>query len=212
MPEIKRQSSVVFRQRAHQREIRNGWEVILAYEDEGEGPFLIDLSHLPKWDLQGENLPERRPAGIMVPNHSGHCRLERGMLINVIKWNWAVIWCLSEAAGDFSQESAFTNVTDKYALLLVLGKEAFSIMEKVTALDLAAPTKQRPFLSTGPVLDIRSQVIVMGNDCPGVFVACPRGYGHAMADGLLEAGSEYGLCPAGEKRIDKWLGEVIYAV
>jgi hypothetical protein len=184
--------------------MRNGWEVIQTYENEGNGPFIVDLSHIPKWDLQGEDLSKRRPAGISVPSHSGYCRLEKGMLINVVKWNWAVIWCFAENPSAFFQEPAFTDVTEAYALLLILGKNVFSVMEKVSALDLVAPSKKRSFLTIGPVLHIRSQVVVMGNDSPGIFVACPRGYGHAMADGLLEAGEEYGLCPAGEKRASEW--------
>jgi hypothetical protein len=184
--------------------MRNGWEVVAAYKNEGAGPFIVDLSHIPKWDLQGEDLSRRRPADISVPIHSGHCRAEKEMLINVVKWNWAVIWRLSESPADFSREPAFTDVTEAYALLLIIGKDAFSIMEKVTALDLMATSRERPFLALGPVLHIRSQVVVMGNDCPGVFIACPRGYGRAMSDGLLEAGAEYGLCPAGEERLLEW--------
>lgn len=212
MPKTTRQSPVVFGQQARQRKIRNGWNIVQVYENEGTGPFIVDLSHFTKWNLQGENLPQRRPAGISVPAHSGHCRLEKGMLINVVKWNWAIIWCFSENETTFYQEPAFTNVTEAYALLLIIGKEAFSIMEKVTALDLAAPTKKKPFLSVGPVLHIRSQVVVMENGSPGVFVACPRGYGRAMADGLLEAGNEYGLSPAGEKRLFEWWNERVRAV
>ena len=203
-PEIIRESPVVFKQPAHESEIRNGWEVIPAYENEGTGPLIIDLSHLPKWDLQGEDLSRRQPADISVPDHSGYCRLEEGMLINVVKWNWVVIWCLAETPAVFFQEPAFTDVTEAYALLLIIGEKAFSIMEKATALDLGTISKKRPFLTLGPVLHIRSQVVVMGNDSPGVFIACPRGYGHAMTDGLLEAGAEYGLCPAGEKRASEW--------
>lgn len=202
--EIKKESPVVFKQPVREKEMQNGWEVVTAYENEGAGPVIVDLSHIPKWDLQGEDLSRRRPGNIAVPIHSGHCRMEEGMLISVVKWNWAIIWRLSESAISFSREPAFTDVTEAYALLLMIGKETLSVMEKVTALDLAATAEKRPFLTLGPVLHIRSQVVVMGEDSPGVFVACPRGYGRAMAHGLLLAGEEYGLCPAGEKRASEW--------
>ena len=51
-------------------EVRNGWEVVLEYEDEATGPFLIDLSHIGKWDVQGENLSSLRPAGLVIPKDS----------------------------------------------------------------------------------------------------------------------------------------------
>ena len=52
----------------------------------------------------------------------------------------------------------------------------------------------------GPVLNVRSQVVVMARDVDSstVLVACPRGYGQSMAEALLEAGAEQGLRPGGE--------------
>jgi hypothetical protein len=202
-----RESPIAFSQASLRTEARNGWNVVTGYEDEGTGPFLVDLSHLPKWDLQGENLSERRPAGISVPAHSGHCGFEGGLLVNVVKWNWAVIWCFTENPPDFSGERAFTDVTEACALLALMGPEAFSIMEKVTALDLTSPSVKRPFMTLGPVLHVRTQVVVIGHDDPAILVACPRGYGQSMAHGLLEAGEEFNLRPAGEDRFSKWLGK-----
>jgi hypothetical protein len=33
-----------------------------------------------------------------------------------------------------------------------------------------------------------------------------RGYGYSMAEGLLHAGGEWGLQPAGERAFTNWLG------
>jgi glycine cleavage system aminomethyltransferase T len=180
--------------------VRNGWEVVLTYEDEATGPFLIDLSHIGKWDVQGEDLSSLRPSGLVIPEDSERCVFTDRFFLNLIKWNWATIWHFSQDMPDFAGDFAFTNVTEAYALLALLGEEVFSIMEKVSALDLLSPEKKPPFLTLGPVLHIPSQVVVLARevDRAAVLVGCPRGYGQAMAEALLDAGKEWGLGPGGE--------------
>ncbi len=184
---------------------RNGWEVVLEYEGEGTGPFLIDLSHIGKWDVEGEDLPSLRPAGLSIPGDSAQCLLTGDFLLNLIKWNWATIWHFSEDMPEFADQYAFTNITEAYALLVLTGREAFSIMEKLTPLDLLSPERKSPFLIMGPVLHIRSQVVVLSKEDAGsaVLIACPRGYGQSMADMILDAGREYGLRPGGEGQFSR---------
>jgi glycine cleavage system aminomethyltransferase T len=200
MENIKRYSPVTFSHTPARTQERNGWEVVLEYENEASGPFLIDLSHIGKWDVQGESLSSIRPAGIVIPEDSEHCAFTESFLVNLIKWNWATIWHFSQDMPDFAGDFAFTNVTEAYALFALLGKEIFSIMEKVSALDLLSPERKPPFLTMGPVLHVRSQVIVLARevDSSAVLVACPRGYGQSMAEALLDAGKEWGLRPGGE--------------
>ena len=195
-----RYSPVTFAHTPARTQVRNGWEVVLEYEDEATGPFLIDLSHIGKWDVQGENLSTIRPAGLVIPEDSEHCAFTESFFVNLIKWNWATIWHFSQDMPDFAGDFAFTNVTEAYALLALLGKEVFSIMEKVSALDLLSPERKPPFLTLGPVLHVRSQVVVLARevDSSAVLVACPRGYGQSMAEALLDAGKEWGLTPGGE--------------
>ncbi|NQU14503.1 MAG: sarcosine oxidase subunit gamma SoxG [Desulfobacteraceae bacterium] len=200
MESLKRYSPVKLPNTPARTQVRNGWEVVLEYEDEGTGPFLVDLSHIGKWDVQGEDLPSLRPAGLAIPEDSEQCLLTGDFLLNLIKWNWATIWYFSEDMPDFADEYAFTNVTEAYALLVLVGREAFSIMEKLTSLDLFSPDRKPPFLIMGPVVHIRSQVVVLSGEKGGsaVLVACPRGYGQSMAEIMLDAGKEYGLKPGGE--------------
>jgi glycine cleavage system aminomethyltransferase T len=189
--------------------MRNGWEITLEYEGEVSGPFLIDLSHIGKWDVQGEDLSSIRPAGLDMPKDSGQCTLKKDYLINLIKWNWATIWHFSADMPEFAQKFSFTNVTEAYALLALLGEEAFYIMEKVTPLDLFSPDRRPPFMVMGPVLHVRSQVAVLAGkkDVSAVLVGCPRGYGQSMADSLLHAGKEYGLRPGGESLFTAWMAK-----
>ena len=200
MEQIKRYSPVTFAHLPARTQERNGWEVVLEYENEATGPFLIDLSHIGKWDVQGESLSSIRPAGLDIPKDSEQCTVTDRYLINLIKWNWATIWHFSQDMPDFAGDFAFTNVTEAYALFALLGEEVFSIMEKVSALDLLSPERKPPFLTMGPVLHVRSQVVVLARevDSSAVLVACPRGYGQSMAEALLDAGKEWGLRPGGE--------------
>ena len=200
MESIKRYSPVIFPATPVRTGIRNGWEVVLEYKDQGTGPFLVDLSHIGKWDVQGEDLPSLRPAGLAIPVDSKQCLLTGDFLLNLIKWNWATIWHFSVDMPDFADEYAFTNVTEAYALLMIAGRDTFSIMEKISSLDLLSPGQNPPFLTIGPVCRIRSQIVVLSREkeMSIVLVACPRGYGQSMADVLLDAGKEYGLRPGGE--------------
>ncbi|MDY6972512.1 MAG: sarcosine oxidase subunit gamma SoxG [Thermodesulfobacteriota bacterium] len=200
MESIKRYSPVKFAQHPARTEMRNGWEVVLQYEDETTGPFLIDLSHIGKWDVQGENLSSIRPAGIIIPEDSELCTLTESFFVNLVKWNWATIWHFSQDMPDFASDFTFTNVTEAYALFALMGREVFSIMEKVSTLDLFSPKRIPPFLTMGPVLHVRSQVVVLAREghSSAVLVACPRGYGQSMADALLDEGKEWGLRPGGE--------------
>jgi glycine cleavage system aminomethyltransferase T len=200
MESLRRYSPVKFEGAQARTRVRNGWEVVLEYEKEGTGPFLVDLSHIGKWDVQGEDLPSLRPAGLAIPEDSRQCLLTGDFLLNLIKWNWATIWHFSEEMPDFADEYPFTNVTEAYALLVLIGRDAFSIMEKLTSLDLLSPDRKPPVLIMGPVAHIRSQIVVLSKEGEksAVLVACPRGYGQSMAEIMFEAGKEYGLRSGGE--------------
>jgi glycine cleavage system aminomethyltransferase T len=203
----RRRSPIKFSSPPSKKEIRDGWEVVLEYEDQGNGPFLIDLSHVHKWDVQGAELSHIRPMDVTIPDRPGDCILEDGLLVGRMNSTQAITWHLSEMDPAFPQEAAYTDISDAYALIAVLGKDLFPIMEKVTPLDLSTPSKAPPFLLQGPVLHVRCQIVVLGKkgDDGAVLSAFPRGYGQSVCEALLDAGMEWGLCPAGETAFRDWL-------
>ncbi len=213
MERLIRRSPITFTPVPARKEVRNDWEVVLEYEGETTGPCLVDLSHMGKWDVQGESLSILQPAGLVIPKDAEQCTLTENFLVNLIKWNWATIWHFSEEMPDFADEYPFTNVTEAYALQALLGEEAFSIMEKVTDLDLQARMRKSPFMVMGPVLHVRSQVVVLSGkkEKTAVLVACPRGYGQSMAQAFLDAGKEWGLIPGGEDGFMRRLNDLIAA-
>ena len=54
MAEIKRESPVQFKVSPRNTEVRDNWTVALEYDDEGQGPWLVDLAHKARWDLQDQ--------------------------------------------------------------------------------------------------------------------------------------------------------------
>ena len=193
---MKRNSPVSFESNPAQTVMRDGWEVVLAYEDEGVGPFVVDLSHVPKWDIQASDLSQIQPQGMNIPEVPGACVLGKGMLINRMNQTQASVWHLFDKIPQIPDETAYTDITEAFALLGFLGQEIFSIMEKITALDLQSPQNQRPFLLQGPVLHIPCQVAVLEKDA--VVMGFSRGYAQSMVEAILEAGQPWGIQPAGE--------------
>jgi hypothetical protein len=193
---IKRYSPVSFEGNPAQIVMRDGWEVVLAYEEEGAGPFVVDLSHVSKWDIQVADLSQIQPQGVAIPEVPGACVLGKGMLINRLNQSQASVWHLSDNNLQIPDESAYTDITEGFSLLGFLGSDIFSVMEKITALDLQSPQKQRPFLLQGPVLHIPCQVVVLGKDA--LIIGFSRGYAQSVVDAILDAGRQLRIQPAGE--------------
>ena len=168
---------------------------------------MVDLSHISKWDIQDADLSGIRPLGVKTPLIPGHSALKKGMLISCMKRTQAAVWHLLRQRSCDDQGVAYTDITDAFAILAVLGKEMASLMEKVTDLDMSVSGKHLPFLLQGPVFRVPCQVVVMGlrGGLSGVLIACARGYGRSMAEGLLAVGEQWGLRPAGEALFLRWL-------
>ena len=205
----RRRSPLILPNRPRKKENRDGWEVILEYEDQGNGPFLIDLSHVPKWDVQDTRLSSIVPWGDRIPEIPGSCTVQNGTLVTRMNPTQAAVWHLLQMDSAIPRHPAYTEVTDAYTLVAVLAKDVFSIMEKVTPLDLSSPARKPPFMVQGPVFHVRCQTVVLGvkQGWATVLIACSRGYGQAMAETLSDAGREWGLRPGGETVFRNWLIE-----
>jgi hypothetical protein len=199
--EGRRISPVIYAEEPLETEPRDGWEVVLEYKNEAGGPWLVDLSHRPKWDLQADDLSQVSPWGLNLPESPGHCLLAGGVLINRMNRIQASVWHLGPNPLEPPDGNPFTETTDGLALVALIGPEIQAIMEKVSPLDLAVPTKKPPFLVQGPVLHVPSQIVVLkrSRDLEILILAMSRGYGQSMADTLLQAGAQWNLRPGGER-------------
>lgn len=210
METIKRCSPVQFRRAAIKTDMQDNWPIVLEYEAEGTGPWLIDLSHKARWDLQDADMSRYQPWGMSIPDTPGQCAFERGILINRMNRTQASIWHLSGKTWDTIDDPAFTEVTDATVFLALLGKEIFSVTEKLTALDFLDPLKKPPFLLQGPFSHVPCQLVTLEKtmERSGLLFTCSRGYAQDMITAVLEAGEEFKLQPAGENAFSEWMREL----
>ena len=208
MKEIQRVSPVVFKSTPLKTEQRDNWEVVMEYSGEGDGPYLVDLSHRPRFDLQDSNLADQKPFGIEIPETPGICVLEKGVLAN--RMNRVQVSLVNLDGDDtiyMPDESGYTDVTESTMCVALIGKNVFSICEKLTALDFMDPQRKAPFLFQGPFSHVPCQIVILNKEgeSSGLILTCSRGYGRDMIDSILHAGEEFGLNPAGESRFTNWI-------
>jgi len=207
MKDIIRRSPVVFNKTPIKTEKRGDWTVVRAYENEGQGPFLVDLSHKTRWDLQDEDLDRLKPWDITIPNVPGEAVFKNDMLINRMNATQASIWNMDGSDITEPDNPAYTETTDATVCLALLGKNILSIAEKVSSLDFSESEKPDPCLFQGPFNHVPCQSIMVDKSSEDacLLLTCSRGYARDMIHGLLEAGSEFKLEPAGEAVFSNWL-------
>jgi len=201
-----RQSPITFHCEAAEKITHDGWEIVLAFEGESEGPWLVDLSHLQRWDFQHANLDLKTPFGLDMPAEPGQVILQDERLVTRMNRTQAAIWNLTRSnALEVPEVMNFTDLTDAHCMLAVLGQGVSQVMENVSNLDLFRPERQVPFLTQGPVMHVPCQVVTVAVDC--VLMTFSRGYGQSFADAMLHAASGCKLRPGGEEVFSRWLSQ-----
>jgi Aminomethyltransferase folate-binding domain len=211
MTQIQRRSPVQFKASIDKSEVRGGWSVVVAYGGEGQGPFLVDLSYIPRWELQDKTLDGIQPLGMKIPRAPGECRIEGGILVNRMNRTQVAVWHLRAGEPALPPESGYTDVTDATLCLALFGRNAFAVVEKLCALDFRGPRKMAPFLLQGPFSHVPCQMVILekGESFDGgLLFTCSRGYAQSMVHAVLGAGAEFGLKPAGEQRFTDWLARL----
>jgi hypothetical protein len=210
MINIQRVSPVVFKRTVVKTEQRDNWEVVLEYSSEGDGPYLVDLSHKPRFDLQDSNLAEKKPFGINLPETPGDSILENGILANRMNRTQVSLYNLGgQDNSAITDEPGVTDVTESTVLVALIGGNIYSICEKLTALDFMDPARIAPFLFQGPFSHVPCQIVTLNKDGDraGLVLSCSRGYGEDIIHSILHAGEEFGLKPAGEDKFTSWIKE-----
>lgn len=205
---IKRESPVRFGVSPSRTELRDNWTVALEYDDEGQGPWLVDLSHKTRWDLQDGQLDDITPCDIAVPASPGSCALVDGTLVNRMNRAQASIYHLGATAPAMPELAGCTDVTEATLFVALFGPNAFLTAEKLSNLDFLDPARKAPFLLQGPFCHVPCQIVTLSNSAEGsggFLMTCSRGYGDSMVAAVLKAGAEFGLRPAGENRFVAWL-------
>jgi hypothetical protein len=209
--DIQRVSPVVFKSTPLKTERRDNWAVVMEFSKEGDGPYLVDLSHRPRFDFQDANLAAITPFGIKLPALPGNCVLEKGVLANRMNNTQVSLFNL-DGAEDITmpEETGYTDVTESTICVAIIGKQVFSICEKLTSLDFMDPQRKAIFLFQGPFSHVPCQIVTMckEGDKAGIILTCSRGYGRDVIHAILDAGEEFGLAPAGEARFTDWVNNL----
>jgi hypothetical protein len=208
MAEIKRESPVRFKASPTKSEVRDNWTVALAYDDEGQGPWLVDLAHKTRWDLQDSGIGDLTVGDLEVPADPGACTVEGDTLVNRMNRTQASIYHLGATAPAMPDFSGYTDVSESTVFIALFGPKAFQVAEKLTNLDFMDPAKPAPFLLQGPFCHVPCQIVTLekaADGSGGFLLTCSRGYGDSMIHAIMEAGEEFGLRPAGENRFTSWI-------
>lgn len=208
MNQIKRESPVRFKVGTQKSEVRDNWSVVLEYDSEGQGPWLVDLAHKSRWDLQGSGIGNLTVGDLAVPEKPGDCTFAANTLVNRMNRSQASIYHLGTAAPALPDFSGYTDVSESTVFVALFGPKAFQVTEKLTNLDFFDPARSAPFLLQGPFCHVPCQIVTLektADGSGGILLACSRGYGDSMVAAILDAGSEVGLRPAGENRFTGWI-------
>jgi hypothetical protein len=208
MAELTRQSPVRFRATPLETEVLDNWTVARAYANEGDGPWLVDLPHKTRWDLQDGNIGALTLGDQAVPEAPGACALAGQTLINRMNGTQASIYHLGAVAPEMPDLSGYTDVSEATLFVSLFGPHALRVAEKLTSIDFMDPAKNAPFLLQGPFCHVPCQIVILEkqtDDAGGFLLTCSRGYGDSMVGAILEAGAEFGLRPAGEDRFTAWM-------
>lgn len=187
---------------------QNGWQIIYAYlgEKRSSQLFVTDLSHVPKWSLQGSNDHIAEHAGLPLPANPGDVVLERGILL--------VCLCPGEyrmmALGDETlliTDSLYSDLTDAFASFAVVGPTCLEVLSKLCSADLDAPTLPPLIAAQAPIAGVTGLVVYMAreDDLNGLIVSCARGYGQYLLEAFLDAGREFDIAVAGWERFNRWM-------
>jgi hypothetical protein len=205
---MKRRSPVHLPGKPEKTKMRDHWPVVLAYSEEGPGPWIVDFSHCRRWDIQSRDLDEALPSGASLPESPGSVVLHTTGLTGRAGQRQAFHWLFNDKA---AAPAGFgcTEITEGSLCFALLGGDIFKITEKLTSLDLCDPKHSAPFLLIGPFSNITCQIVVLRNDPKNaaVLISCSRGFAHDMVRAVLAAGEEFGLRPAGERCLMEKLAE-----
>ncbi len=209
-----RASPVSFDAVSSEIEQREGWDVVLAYEDDPaaaeakDASRLVDLSHRLRWDYQDRLIDERRPFGFAIPASPGEVSIRDGLMISRMNRTQASIWHIGPGHPPrVSGDVGITETTDSHCWLAVIGKTAPSVLEHLTSLELFPPRKPMPFLTQGPILGVPCQVVTWTPDC--ALIALSRGYGQTFVDAVFHSLADGNLVPGGERTFTRQVAETV---
>ena len=204
MATYRRYSPVAFDRKPAGTERRGDWLVVLRYENEGNGPHLIDLSHsgqmgrAERRPLQSPGCRGDHPRDSGPGCHRGRSAREPhephtgGALAPLGEWRGA-----AAGTGVYGNDRRRRAPGPRGERRLLDPRKGMPPRSCTPRRERALPGP-RARSSTFPA---RSWVLDKDPDAGTVLVGFSRAYGQAMAEALLEAGADEGLVPRGRSRL-----------
>jgi hypothetical protein len=178
-----------------------GWTLVMRYEDEGDdlATSLIDLSHRPKALVVG---PAAEALGPLDP---GRAAWGGQVYVCCRKPGERILFDLTGPLEPIWPNDLYTDMTDAWALLAVLGQKANEVMHRMMPIDFERPDLRGPFYAISRSRGIWVQLINPKIEQPCFLLACDRSHGQNLVEALFLAGRPLDLKPAGLGRVAGWL-------
>ncbi len=206
--EVVKQSplSETFRKMGAEITVDRGWEGVAHFtspQEEAEAARravgLADLSSIPKFNLQGENLNSPHALG----EEAQSWRLRAGRyLVTCAPGDRELVEAelnrYVAAAGESSNPAYLTDVTSGYAALLLAGPRSPEVLRKLFDLDVSGDAF--PNLACAQTGIHHTYAILMRRDIESLrayLILVNREYGEWLWETVLDAGAEFGIRPFG---------------
>jgi len=181
-----------------------GWTLVMKYENEGDNSnaWLIDLSHRPKALVVG---PAVETLGPLEP---GRAVWDGQMFICCRKPGERIIFDLNGPLESKWPDVHYTDMTDAWSLLAVIGPQAKEVMIRMIPIDFESPGLKGSFYASTRSHGLWIQLINPKVEQPGFILACDRSHGQNLVEALFHVGLHLGLKPAGLGRLAGFLGAI----
>lgn len=175
-------------------ETLDGWQVAWRYPQQPDrtGNALVDLSHMPTFEING---PETGAAltsicGADVPLRKIHSA--DGRHVYRLTPSRAIVF------GNVPSNTGAIDVAGGWASLALIGPDVERILNKVTAVDLRERTLPVQACCQGPIFGVNT---LFGRFADRLELHVCSDSAEFFWDVLMDAGTEFGLRPAGIERI-----------
>ena len=208
MIKILRRSAVAFDCPPEEITGKDGFQVVERYAGQKKGLLLIDLSHIPSWDIQDSNLDRFRDAGLGIPDEPCQIKRQKGVIISRLNQTQVQVWCLDGTPPAFDVNDLHcTEISDGQTVFALMGPEISRVFDTLTTLDLFKPGQEGMKLFQAPLFHIPSQILILDRsaDIQVALISFPRGYGSDMAKAIFSLTQGLDLCPGGIREFSDWL-------
>lgn len=169
-----------------------GWNLAQVYPHEDpSGTSLIDLSARPKALVVGP------AAEALAPLDPGRAAWDGQWIVCCRKPGERIVFDLAGPLEPSWPDKHYTDLTDGWVLLALVGPEARSIMQRMIPVDFEKPEINGPVFGVTRSHGLWVQYVNLKAALAGYLIATDRSQGQHLAAALAHAGESFGLRPAG---------------